>query len=389
MKKVYDVIVLGAGASGSYCAINLKNNLNVGIIDNNSQIAKKLLVTGNGRCNLTNGNIDSSFYNQNLDCYFEKYDLNNTLVFFNKLGLETYFDNENRCYPISNSAKSVVKVIENEFHKKYFDYLLDNIQKIEYNEKENVFEIVCDNNQYASHKLVVAMGKNFFDIERNFEVSQTKLCPSLVALKTSEKTKKLDGIRVSNVVVNAITNDAQAVEKGEVLFKENGLSGICVFNLSSIFARNKKFEGKIVIDILPNYSQEQLIKVIKSHTNIFEKASDVLEGVVVNKLALELLSRLNIDEERLCCTLTDDEIKGIAFLIKNMTFNVVGCYENNQVYSGGVCLDCLTDSLEHKNIKGIYFCGEVCDVDAICGGYNLQWAWTSAKLVADDINNNQ
>ena len=382
MKK-FDIIILGAGASGCMCALQAPQNKKVALIDKNTKIGKKILVTGNGRCNITNKVIfkSNAFYNQNIDNFLSKFDNFATLKYFKALGLETYFDDEGRSYPLSNTAKSVTDIIENNLKKSNVDIFLEH-EILEIKRCGNNFLIAANKDQFECQKLIVAMGGNTtteFCKKENIKIKD--FCPSLVALKT-QSTKNLANTRLSNVLITAKHNGKTYQEKGEVLFKESGLSGIAIFNSSSIFARDNDFSGEIAIDLLPNLSQKEVIKLLSERKKLNEKISNLFVGMFANPVGYELLNRVKLDENRSICSLTESEIEKFANLIKSLTFSVKGCYDNNQVFAGGVCFDELTENFESKKIQNLYFCGEVCDVDGLCGGYNLQWAWTSGYIVA-------
>ena len=373
--KEFDVVIIGGGASGTMCALSAQKKLKIAIVDDLSFPAKKLLVTGNGRCNLTNLNTSSKFYNQNIDNYLEKFNVQNTLSFFEQLGLIYKIDDENRVYPLTNSAKTVVDVIFNELKKRnVFMFCEHKLQKIE--KKGEFFEIITDKNVIFAKKVVVATGGGFDFSKFDFEVKFKDFVPSLCALKTST-TKRLSGHRLSDVCVT-YGNEKQY---GEVLFKDSGLSGICVFNLSSCFSRQNNFKGRVSIDIFPNIEHQNIKEILMQRKNIVSEAGDICLGVLEKVIAKEILWRANIDENSSAEQLSETQIDRICEIIKNFDFEVCGHYDNNQVFSGGVPLFDLTENLEHKIHKNLYFCGEICDVDAECGGYNLQWAWTSGHIV--------
>ena len=384
--KNYNIIILGGGACGIITSIIASNkHNNIAIIDKCNKLAKKILVTGNGRCNLTNVNATSKHYNQNIDKYLNRFNVQDTLKFFSDLGLMTYNDEENRIYPISNSAKSVLDVLTNKVNSSNIDkYLEHEILNIE--RKNNKFIVETDKESFECEKLVVALGGNTSEhIAQKFNIKIKKFVPSLVSLKTNS-TKLLNNTRVSNVKVTATNSQGnQMIEKGEVLFKDSGLSGICIFNLSTLFSRINNFNGKIEIDLLPDYETKVLTKILNERKKLNVKINQFFDGMFVSAIAYEILNRCKINENRLSSELSDKEIEQFVKIIKHLDFKVVGCYENNQVYSGGICLNELNDNLECKNIKGLYFGGEVCDIDGLCGGYNLQWAWTSGFIIGESL----
>ena len=208
--------------------------------------------------------------------------------------------------------------------------------------------------------------------------------PSLVALKTSQNTKRLDGIRVSDVCVRAVCGEFERVECGEVLFKEHGLSGIVIFNLSSLFAKNSCFEGKISINLLKNFTKTQIFQMLIAKVNIFKTAHLLLESMFAKELANEILLRSKIDFDAQTNKFSKTDFEKLVQTITNFEFDVCGHYDNNQVWSGGVKLDALSKNLE-STTKCLYFSGEVCDIDAVCGGFNLSWAWSSANAIAKKI----
>jgi len=388
--KNFDVCILGSGASGSLCAIELaKNGFSVCVVDANDFPAKKLLVTGNGRCNLTNKNMSSDFYNQNIDKYVDKFTSSDTLKLFNSFGLETYFDEEGRCYPISNSAKSVCFVIKNQFDKYRINFF-GNQKVVNISKTCDTYIIETEQNTFNASYLVFATGHNIdmLEITKKMGESTKNFIPSLVALKTKENTKKISGERLSNVKVWTNFENKTFEQNGEVLFKDNGISGICIFNLSSIFAEHG-FSGKLYIDLLPALSINQIKSILMKKAKIFDNVGNFMQGVFSKQICFEILKRVNLSLDVQTKKITDIQIDKIAYTIKNFEFNICGHYDNNQVCLGGVELDSLTQNLQSKINKNLYFCGEICDVSGVCGGYNLQWAFTSASLVAEDIIKNK
>ena len=386
--KSYDVCIIGAGASGSLASILLaQKGLSVCLIDKFEKPAKKILVTGNGRCNITNKNMCSDYYNQNIDGFFSKFGYQDTVKLFNSFGLDIYADQEGRCYPISNSAKSVQTILINQIQKHNVNFLPNTqVLDIERNGEKFII-IICDNSYLICKNVIFACGINDFSkqVLNKFNIKCNKIIPSLCALKTKQNTKILDGVRISNVLVTAQCGNNTMLQQGEVLFKEHGLSGICIFNLSSLFAKNKHFEGKICINLLKNHSKSQIFEMINERLHIFEDMQMLLESMFEPKLAKYILAESKLNKDIKTKDIDNQKINIIVDNITNLQFDVADCYNNNQVYSGGVDLSELTQNLQSKTVKGLYFCGEICDVDGICGGYNLQWAWTSASIVAESI----
>ncbi len=381
MKEVFDVIILGAGASGMMCASTIKRK-KVAVVDQAKNAAKKIMVTGNGRCNLGNNSISSKFYNRNIDSFLKQFSEIETAKFFSDLGLVTYVDDEGRIYPISNSAKSVMDILEYGARKASF-FLGERIKNIK---KEGTsFVVNLETKIITSPKIVVATGGGSDEILKMLKVPYKEFVPSLVSLK-SKQTRDLNGTRVSNVLVKATNAFGKTrSEKGEVLFRENGLSGIVIFNLSTLYARSGRFEGKVEIDLLPDLSEQTLKDILRKRKSLEARLDKFFVGMFANSVANEIFKQSKLNTNAPCATLKENEILILANTIKNMQFNVCGALDNNQVFSGGVPLEDLDENLMHKNLQGVYFVGEICDVDGVCGGYNLQWAWTSGHIVGEEI----
>ena len=384
--KFFDVIILGGGASGCVCAISAgRKGQSVAILDKDNRPAKKILVTGNGRCNLTNQNMSSIFFNQNIDNFLERFSSEDTIKFFKQIGLESYVDNEGRIYPLSNSAKSVTTVLElalEESGVKFFGNT--EIQSVK--EGNGNFVIKTNDEDYCCHKLVYALGGKSIDFaKKQFDVEISNPYPSLVALKTAP-TRSLSGSKITNCEVSlSLPNGKKFKDNGEVLFKDNGLSGICIFNLSARLARIKNFKGTISIDIFPNKSEKEIENILLSRKILPRKISHIFDGFILPAIGYEILNRVRLNESLSLSSLSNDDARSLAKHIKNFTFEVKGTYDNNQVISGGVKLQSLTKNLESKEFSNLYFIGEACDVDGECGGYNLQWAFTSGKIVGDNL----
>ncbi len=381
----FDVIVVGAGTSGCISSIFAKEKYeNVLIIDKQNKLAKKILVTGNGRCNLSNINVNSKCYNQNIDKYLNEFNVKDTLAFFNKIGLEYYSDDEGRIYPISNSAKSVVDVLTNKIEQLGIKYNL-NTEVKNISKTKNKYIIETTEKVFSANKVIVATGGNSLtNIILNLGIKIKNFTPSLVSLKINS-SKNLANVRLSNVSVKLITDNQNTYqENGEILFRENGISGICIFNLSAYLSRYQNFNGELVIDLLPFKSENEIIDLLSERRQLNIPINKFFDGMFVKQIGYEILNRAKINEERLSNKLSDNEIKELSTIIKNLNFKVKGFLDNNQVYSGGISLSDLTLNLESKH-KGLFFCGEICDVDGLCGGYNLQWAWTSGAIVGKNI----
>lgn len=410
---MYDVTIIGAGASGVMCALALKEknkNLKVLLLEKNDKLGKKLSITGNGRCNLGNINNDISNFNSESDLssfkrLLEIDDFDFLDVLDNTDDKKSYYDylirfgilitNEKEyLYPYSMQAISVCKSFER--YLKFLNVEVKyNYDVLKVSKNENTFII---NDDIKSKMVVIATGgKSYsktgstgfgYDVLKSFGHTITDLYPSLTHLKTDYKyIKELQGVRVNAVANLSIDGWIEKTEEGQVQFTRDALSGICIFNLSRNVKKylNKNKTVKIIMDLVPDYSNFELQNYITSFSSY--KLQDALSCIINNKLAIAIAKELK-SANKLVKELTKNELEGVCFNIKNMYFDITdtGDFNTAQVTSGGVVLDEFTKDLESTKCKGLYAIGEVLDVDGKCGGYNLSWAFTSAITAANDIS---
>ena len=277
----YEVIVIGAGASGLMCALNTtKQTL---LIEASDRVGKKILATGNGKCNLTNNVIDARYYNTPLVMqYFKQFNHLQTLQFFEQLGVFTRADEEGRRYPLSNSANTVLDILLKALSLKSNVKTVVNALPVAVTKTKDGFMVKTKEQTYVSEQLVIATGGNSgMQYLEQLGVGYVNFRPSLMGLKTT-KNKGLAGVRVSNVRVHF----DNFTEVGEVLFKEDGISGIVIFNLSAHLARNKIKAGQITIDLLPQIEHNQLLAMLQASVlhNPNYCLVDILEGFLHKSL---------------------------------------------------------------------------------------------------------
>lgn len=408
---MYDVIIVGAGASGTFCALSLKYNnpnLKVLLLEKNDKLGKKLLITGNGRCNL--GNTDNKITNYNSSSFLDKFktilenndydflnvlfnddDLDNYYYYLNKFGiLIKKEDTSTRLYPYSNQAlticKSFERALEKENVKTRYNYDVKKVVK-----NQDAFII---NDDLTCKKLIIATGgKTYsktgstgtgYEILKSFGHTITPIYPSLTSLKTDYKyIKELQGVRIDAVVKLSVDGKIIEIEEGQIQFTKDALSGICVFNLSRNVGKclNQKKDIKLIVNYIPNYSEEEIKGYLKGFYGY--NVETALSCIINNKLANVITKELHLNNKRIK-ELTDAELERTCFTLKNMYFNIngTGDFENAQVTCGGALLDEFTSDLESKKCKGLYAIGEVLDVDGKCGGYNLSWAFNSALIAS-------
>ena len=400
-----DVIIIGGGASGLMCAISAKKNnknISVAIIEKNDRVGKKLLSTGNGRCNLTNKNITlenycGSFKNQ-LGKIISEYNTNRLLSYFEELGLMTFCDNDGRYYPVSKQATSVLDVLRFACERLGVEiFCKENIKSIK--KTNNRFVIKTDNSDFVCEKLVIANGSkaspklggnsSCTDYLKNFGHTFVPFSPALCPVKVnSDILKSLKGIRATaKTSLFDKNNKLIKTEKGEIQFTESALSGICIFNLSLYTAKNYI----ISVDLLPDHSFNEVIDIISGNKILFAdcELENIFTGIFQKRITQAILKMSNIREfSKSCKNLSNQEIKAIAGTVKNMCFTVTenSPFEQAQVALGGVKGNEIDEkTMQSKLIKNLYVCGEAIDICGDCGGYNLHFAFSSGIIAGEHL----
>ena len=365
------ILIVGAGASGIVAAINYKRNHKddeVLVIEQMQAPLKKLLTSGNGKCNLGNSNIDFSLYNNPsfAKSVIEGYDYKK---FFSSISIETKTFGD-LAYPVSESAVSVKDALLN--CAKSSGISVKTEEKLIDFSVKNRIEVITNKQKYVVDKLYLAGGLksapklgsdgSVLDIISKHGYIITSPEAGLCPIYTKEKTKSIDGVRVKSVV--SLFKNGKLIHKegGEVLFKDHGLSGIVIFNTASIISRDPKATYKICLDLLPEFSQEYLKNYRNSH-----KFSDLLLAFLNPKLSQYLSDRFQKED------LIFSSIKNLEF-----TFDKTYGFEFSQVSVGGVDVSEVDCNLMSKREKNVYIIGELLNIDGPCGGYNLTWAFASA-----------
>ena len=395
-----DVGIIGGGASGVMAAITARRNKNnVTLLEHNSKPLKKLLSTGNGKCNFTNKTVDESFYGEGqrelFNSVYSKFDLKKTLEFFDEIGIVAYEKN-GYFYPNSEQAKSVYDCLSRELLRNDIEVICD-INITEIIKKDKFIVIFNDGNILTFDKLIIATGSNAMPssgsdgsgyglaIKLNHTVK--KPLPALCGLKCEGSDHKiLSGVRC-RARVSLFVNDLKVMsDEGELQHTDYGISGIPVFQISSMALRelDNKAKVKVIVDYMPAYSVEKLREMIDSR---FESLSNTcvstfLDGMLNSKLCEFILKKTCCEPylNNMVSSFNKDKfIDTLINTVKNCEYIIKGHrgFDNCQVCSGGVVLDEVKDTLESKLVDGLYFTGEILDVDGKCGGYNLQWAWSS------------
>lgn len=396
------VAVIGGGASGLVCAIEIKKlnpDISVTVYEANSRVGKKILATGNGRCNLTNMTAHKQGYrNMGFARYaLEMFTPQSNIEFFNSIGLFTKEDNCGRVYPLSNQASSVLDALRLSAERCGVNIVTD--VRIENAEHKKDGFLVCGKRYEA---LVLATGGKAapsqgsdgsgYKLLKQLGHKVTSLAPSLVQLETENKQypKQLKGVRCDCEMSLVIDNKLIVQKKGELLFADYGLSGIVSMEMSAYvsphLAKNKS-KPVVYIDFVPSMTSDILLRNIKSlDGNI--KAEDLLSGFMPKKIGQVILKQAGISYQDKLSQIKQNKLKEMILICKSFEFTVSGTkgYDFAQVTSGGAdTREFDRETMQSKKIRGLYCIGELLDVDGDCGGYNLNWAWSSGRLAARSI----
>ena len=370
MKK-YEVIVIGAGLGGIICALELKKaGIDVLLVEANDRIGKKILVSGNGKCNILNKNLSIDKYNSDfLKNTLSAYSIDKLEQYLNELGLLLRIDSEGREYPYSESANTVLNVLLNNLKKEGVEIITS--CKVKSIIEKNPFKVQTTLGDFLADNIVLATGSNAtFGINSHalFEPYGHKcknLVQTLVSIKTSE-IKGCSGVRSKVKADLYINNKKVYTNNGEMLFKDNCISGIISFQLSTFISRSivkgEYINSYITIDFVPGMEEETLRGFINEHGDLG----------IVHKSILSLFK----------------SSKDLAHDLKNYRVEVKGLQGINQaqVTAGGLNTDEFNSiSFESNNQKGLYAIGEVLDVDGECGGYNLSAALAMGLACAQGI----
>lgn len=410
------IAVIGGGASGLACAIEImrtaknKDDVKVTILERLPRVGKKILVTGNGRCNLTN--VNASVKNYRGDADFTEYALNqyspqSNIEFFNSLGLYTRTEDEGRVYPLSNQASSVLDALRFECARlgveTVCDYRAVHLKTV----YTGVTTKIIVNNRDRFDYVVVACGGmackahgtdgDAYDLLKMFGHKIISPAPALVSLNCDEFTKALKGVR-SICKMNLIIDGEKALENyGEVQFTDYGLSGIPIMQLSRFVSVSPSNDIYIELDVTPDFSAEEIRKYLYSRRNIDKGlCENMLSGIMNKQLCIVLMKECDIQVNGRINELTDSEIERLADIIKCWKIKIKNSrsFDYAQVTAGGAdCSQFNAKTMESILVDNVFCCGEALNIDGDCGGYNLQWAWASGRLagntIAERINNAQ
>lgn len=401
-----DVIIIGGGASGLFCASLIKKHsphLSVTILEKQKTVGKKLLATGNGRCNLTNTNVSPDYYHGSFkSCCAEiikDFTPADLISHLKSLGMLTTTDTEGRVYPLSRHSATMLDTLmldcENSGVNIICDSFVNNIES-----KNNTYTVTTDNETYKCNKLVVATGSkatpetgaddSIFKVINRMGIKTTHLSPALCPVYVKSKTLfALKGVRACGKVSLIHNNKIIKTEDGEIQFTDKTLSGICIFNLSRL--ANTMDKSYISVSLLPFMDSTEIVELLckaKQRLSPDTSAENILTGVFQRKLSAAILKEVGINKDRTIATISRKEINELAQLINDWRFEVIPSsdFKRAQVVAGGIDgAEINPTTMECKKHKNLYIIGEAIDIDGDCGGFNLHFAFASAYCAAKSI----
>ena len=395
------VIIIGGGASGLVTAIFASLNNDVTILEKNSKCGKKILATGNGKCNYFNSDFTTSHFNTDnkdiLDSIITSDNINKVIALFDSIGIVPNIKN-GYYYPMSNQSVSVREALVKECLVRGVNTITDcEVTDINYNE---TYTVVTNKGNYNCDKVVISCGSHAYikeksigyDILRKFNHTINPVVPSLVQLVSSGNyLKSWNGVRIDAKVSLYEDNEFKKISFGEVQLTDYGISGICVYQLSSLVScglYNKKEE---VIHINFMSYIDDFIEYMNKRNSIVKKRtiSELFDGIMNYKLSNTLLTLCNIDYNDTWNNISDDKKNKLSKMVTDFEINITDTkgYMCAQTCSGGVPLSEINpNTMESIKNKNLYITGELLDCDGECGGYNLGFAWITGIIAGEALN---
>jgi predicted Rossmann fold flavoprotein len=395
------VTVIGGGSSGMVAAISAaRSGAEVVLLERMNRIGKKLLVTGNGRCNMTNANCElSRFHGGNravVASVLAQFPVRDTLVFFERLGIAWKTEEDGKIYPHSDQASAVLDVLRYELEQLKVAILVE-AEVAAVCPESGAFALqLQDSREISASRVVLASGGRAgpqfgsngsgYRLARSLGHRVIEPLPGIVSLRLDALfLPRLKGIKFVGSIQARSGGDVLRREVGEILFTDYGISGPPVLQVSRMVmaAMKRNTTPVVALDLFPDLELEQLDRTLKDRfAQQAHKPLDMgLVGLLNKRLIPVVLAQAGIhDTSRACAGLAAQERQQLSALLKDWSFNVTGSqsWHDAQVAAGGISLDEVNPAtLESLRQPGFYLCGEVLDVDGDCGGFNLQWAWSS------------
>lgn len=403
------ILIIGGGASGMMAAIfAAESGAFVNLAERNNRLGKKVLVTGNGRCNLTNLNISHESYHGNNPLFtnnvFGQFNIEDTISFFNTLGLVTKVEEKGRVFPMSDQASSVVDLLTHKIKDLGVKVLYET--KVENLERDNDgFKALLNGKEHSFDKVIIATGGKAvpalgsdgfgYELAQNLGHTITPVWPSLVQLKLKgDFFEEIKGVKIDGMASFLVDGKVIKKETGEILFTHYGVSGPAILKLSREVKKqilNGK-KAKLRISLFNNFTEDTLDKFLEERFRLLNKKllKTSFLGFMQKRLIIPLLKEANVNEDKKCAEVKTKERKRLVNIVLGWEFEVIdtNSFKNAQVTAGGVDTEEINSkTLESKKVPGLYFCGEILDIDGDSGGFNLQFAWSTGAIAGENSAN--
>ena len=393
------VLVIGGGAAGMMAALTAAENGHaVTLLERQGRVGRKLMATGNGRCNLTNHHVSPAHYHGETPDFcrhaLAAFDVGSTLLYFAGLGLLTTAEDSGRVYPFSNMAGSVLDVLrfalENSGIDLHTGCVVTGIKK-----KGNTFLVRTESGEeFTADRVILAAGgaaggkvggvMDGYQLAKGLGHHRTALYPSLVQIRTDPTyPRALKGVKAEAAVTVRRGDDTLAQNRGEVLFTEYGVSGPVIFDISRTAATGG--DGlTVTLDLFPDWAPREALDWLRQRRQSAgdREAGTLLTGALHSRLGQMVCKAAGFTNQR-AAGLSDGDLRRIAAQVKGFALPITGVcgFDQAQVTAGGLrCGEFDPHTMESRLVPGFYACGEVLDIDGDCGGFNLQWAWSSGRL---------
>ena len=393
------VVVIGAGASGIIAALKASEKNEVILLDGNDKCGKKILLTGNGKCNYWNQSIDLQNYQtddpEKLKKILEKQ--KEVFSFLEKLGIYPRIK-DGYYYPYSNQSSSIQTILNKALEKAKivvkYHFKVSNILK-----KENQFVIESDEEEIVADKVIIATGSKAFSKTGSdgsgYQLVQklghhiNPVLPSLVPL-VGKEVPKWEGNRIEANVQLYVNDQKIKEENGELQLTDYGVSGICIFNLSGVVSKNLYLKNKVLLKINFLKEVDNLFSFLEERSKMLKNATieEILESLISYKLLLILLQKVKINKDKNWFELSKVEKQNLVSVIQSYPLQIIDTlsFDRAQVCTGGVPLKEVGSNLESNLVSNLYIVGEMLDVDGICGGFNLASSFITGYIAGSDIH---
>ncbi len=395
--------IIGGGASGMAAAIEAarmlkKSNTSARVIiyEQLSKIGKKILATGNGRCNILNVNATADDYNGNkkfISAVFGSFSINSNIDFFKSMGIYFSREDDGRFYPMSFQASSVLDALRFEIDMLGIEVVCD-VKIVSVKKSDGKF--ILNDSIVADAVIFAGGGKSSpsqgsdgscYPLLNSLGIKSKTVYPALTGIVLKKKNKGLKGVRAAGEILVVDNGTVIAASEGELQYTDYGISGIPAMDVSAKvsehFAKKKKGKIFIAVNSLPNFAPEDIYNYIKERKkhNSGLLCEDLLSGLMPKKLGVAKINSAGISPQNTVSTLTNNDIAALTEVVNSEIYEVGGTlgFENSQVTAGGIDTKQFTTELECSFINALFICGEILDVDARCGGFNLSWAWSSGR----------